>query len=134
MVNAGSYVPLCFRILLSMLMNSLLFIPCIRKELLMVPLPYFMHTGATNLVRPSMGSWISYGLGTENHNLPAFVTISPSSSKGGPRNYGNAFLPSIHQGTALGRAGNVNGAKIRNVENAMLTILKEKVALIYCRI
>jgi hypothetical protein len=79
-----------------------------------------MHTGATNLVRPSMGSWISYGLGSENHNLPAFVTISPSTSKGGPRNYGNAFLPSIHQGTALGRAGNVNGAKIRNVENAML--------------
>jgi len=84
------------------------------------PSTLFMHTGATNLVRPSMGSWISYGLGSENHNLPAFVTISPSTSKGGPRNYGNAFLPSIHQGTALGRAGNVNGAKIRNVENAML--------------
>ena len=84
------------------------------------PSTLFMHTGATNFVRPSMGSWISYGLGSENHNLPAFVTISPSTSKGGPRNYGNAFLPSIHQGTALGRAGNVNGAKIRNVENAML--------------
>lgn len=90
------------------------------------PSTLFMHTGATNLVRPSMGSWISYGLGTENQNLPAFVTISPSSSKGGPRNYGNAFLPSIHQGTALGRAGNVNGAKISNIENAMLNDSQRK--------
>jgi hypothetical protein len=90
------------------------------------PSTLFMHTGATNLVRPSMGSWISYGLGTENQNLPAFVTISPSSSKGGPRNYGNAFLPSIHQGTALGRAGNVTDAKIRNVENPMLNSEQRK--------
>ena len=85
------------------------------------PSTLFMHTGATNLVRPSMGSWISYGLGTENENLPAFVTIAPSASKGGPRNYGNSFLPSIHQGTALGRAGSVAEAKIRNIENAMLS-------------
>ena len=60
-------------------------------------------------------------LGTENQNLPAFVTISPSASKGGPRNYSNAFLPSIHQGTAIGRAGNVSGAKINNIDNAMLS-------------
>ena len=85
------------------------------------PSTLFMHTGATNLVRPSMGSWISYGLGTENENLPAFVTIAPSASKGGPRNYGNSFLPSIHQGTALGRAGSVAEAKIRNIENTMLS-------------
>ena len=85
------------------------------------PSTLFMHTGATNLVRPSMGSWVSYGLGTENQNLPAFVTISPSASKGGPRNYSNAFLPSIHQGTAIGRAGNVSGAKIKNIDNAMLS-------------
>ena len=85
------------------------------------PSTLFMHTGATNLVRPSMGSWISYGLGTENQNLPAFITISPSASKGGPRNYSNAFLPSIHQGTALGRAGNISGAKLKNIENSMLS-------------
>ena len=84
------------------------------------PSTLFLHTGATNLIRPSVGSWVSYGLGTENQNLPAFVSISPMASKGGPRNYGNAFLPSIHQGTALGRAGTMNGAKIKNIENAML--------------
>ena len=85
------------------------------------PSTLFLHTGATNLVRPSMGSWISYGLGTENENLPAFVTISPSAGKGGPRNYGDAFLPSIHQGTAVGRAGSASAVKIRNVDNAMLS-------------
>lgn len=69
------------------------------------PATLFLHTGATNLVRPSMGSWISYGLGTENSNLPAFVSITPSPSQGGPRNYSNAFLPARHQGVALGRAG-----------------------------
>ena len=89
-----------------------------------------MHTGATNLVRPSMGSWISYGLGTENQNLPAFVTISPSASKGGPRNYNNAFLPSIHQGTAIGRSGSVNDAKIKNIDNAMLNDAQREIALV----
>jgi hypothetical protein len=64
-----------------------------------------IHTGADNFVRPSMGSWISYGLGTENADLPAFVSISPSPTHGGPRNYGSAFLPAAHQGTTVGRAG-----------------------------
>lgn len=84
------------------------------------PSTLFLHTGATNLVRPSVGSWVTYGLGTENENLPGFVTISPSDSKGGPRNYSNAFLPTIFQGTALGRAGQPSRqAKIRNIENAV---------------
>jgi hypothetical protein len=69
------------------------------------PATLFLHTGTTNFIRPSMGSWVSYGLGTENENLPGFVSISPSMGNGGPRNYGNAFLPAIHQGTALGRSG-----------------------------
>eukprot|EP01031_Cornospumella_fuschlensis_P005763 gene5763-7156_t len=62
-----------------------------------------MHTGADNFVRPSMGAWVSYGLGTENADLPAFVSISPSATHGGPRNYGSAFLPAAHQGTTVGR-------------------------------
>src|SRR5690606_31473078 len=62
-------------------------------------------SGSINLIRPSMGSWVLYGLGTENQNLPGFVTISPSMGNGGPRNYSNAFLPAAYQGTAIGRAG-----------------------------
>ena len=85
------------------------------------PSTLFLHTGATNLVRPSMGSWVTYGLGTENENLPGFVTIMPSASKGGPRNYSNAFLPAIHQGTSVGRAGlPASKATIRNLNNTHL--------------
>jgi hypothetical protein len=69
------------------------------------PATLFLHCGSTSFVRPSMGSWIDYGLGTENENLPGFVSISPSAGNGGARNYGAAFLPARHQGTALGRAG-----------------------------
>ena len=82
------------------------------------PATLFLHTGATNLIRPSMGSWLSYGLGTENQNLPAFVTLHPPMSKGGPRNYSNSFLPTSHQGTAIGRAGvAVGNASIRHITN-----------------
>jgi hypothetical protein len=56
------------------------------------------HTGAINEVRPSMGSWLSYGLGTENENLPAFISIHPGSDV---RAYGAGFLPAAHQGTAI---------------------------------
>lgn len=68
------------------------------------PATLFLHTGATNSIRPSMGSWVHYGLGTENENLPGFVTIAPPLGNGGPRNFGNAFLPAVHQGTPVGRA------------------------------
>lgn len=87
------------------------------------PSTLFLHTGATNLIRPSVGSWITYGLGAENQNLPAFVTLQPSSSKGGPRNYSNAFLPPIYQGTAIGKAAQpASKAKLRNVENNSLSL------------
>lgn len=80
------------------------------------PATLFLHCGSTNFVRPSMGSWIVYGLGTENANLPGFVSIAPSNGNGGPRNYGNAFLPAIYQGTAIGRAGTgFSDATIRNL-------------------
>ena len=63
-----------------------------------------LHTGQANLVRPSVGAWVSYGLGSENENLPAFITISPPRGHGGVQNYGSAFLPAMHQGTAIGSA------------------------------
>ncbi len=84
------------------------------------PATLFMHTGATNLVRPSMGSWISYGLGTLNKDLPGFVTLCPSATKGGPRNYASAFLPAVHQGTAVGAAGKpASEATIRHMTNTV---------------
>ena len=57
-----------------------------------------LHTGVSIDVRPSMGSWFSYGLGTENENLPSFITIHPDSDV---RTYGAGFLPAAHQGTPV---------------------------------
>jgi len=63
-----------------------------------------LHTGSDNFVRPSIGSWVSYGLGTDNQNLPAFVTICPTLAHGGINNWGSAFLPAVFQGMPLGNA------------------------------
>ena len=80
-----------------------------------------LHTGQANLVRPSVGAWVSYGLGCENENLPAFVTISPPRGHGGVQNYGNAFLPASHQGTAIGSAElPVAKARVSNLGNARI--------------
>jgi hypothetical protein len=71
-----------------------------------------LHTGSDSLVRPSLGAWVSYGLGGENPNLPTFVSIAPSSGHGGPRNYGSAFLPAVHQATTIGRVGKLGDGTI----------------------
>ena len=65
-----------------------------------------MHTGSINFVRPSMGSWIAYGLGTENQDLPGFVAINPNGNPGGAQNYGSAFLPATYQGTSVAAGRN----------------------------
>ena len=61
-----------------------------------------MHTGSFQFTRPSMGSWLHYGLGSANENLPGFVTLNPPSTQGGASNYGSAFLPAQHQGLRIG--------------------------------
>lgn len=80
-----------------------------------------VHTGSDTFVRPSMGAWISYGLGTENESLPSFVTMSPTLGHGGVQNFGSAFLPPVHQATRIGTRGkNIkeSGAAIKNLTNA----------------
>jgi hypothetical protein len=78
-----------------------------------------LHTGSDNFVRPSMGSWITYGLGTENQDLPGFITICPTLAHGGVLNWGSAFLPAQYQGTALGNAAiPADRAQVRYIENA----------------
>lgn len=86
------------------------------------PATLFLHCGSTSFIRPSIGSWVTYGLGSENENLPGFVSIAPSAGNGGPRNYGSAFLPAAYQGTALGTAGGPAAeATIRNLDNPRLS-------------
>lgn len=68
---------------------------------------YQMNTGSILMGKPSFGSWVSYGLGTENSNLPAFVVMPDPGGglKGGPPAWGSAFLPAAHQGVPM-RPGN----------------------------
>jgi hypothetical protein len=60
-----------------------------------------MHTGSFFTARPSLGSWVSYGLGTENANLPSFVSIAPYTPYAGALIWANDFLPAYHQGTRV---------------------------------
>jgi hypothetical protein len=86
------------------------------------PATLFLHCGSTSFVRPSFGSWVNYGLGSENENLPGFISLGPPTGVGGSRNYGSAFLPSAHQGTAIGKEGKIDkNATIRNLSNADLS-------------
>jgi hypothetical protein len=80
-----------------------------------------VHTGSDNFIRPSIGSWVSYGLGTENANLPAFVTICPTLAHGGINNWSSAFLPAAYQGTPLGNASVPSDqARVKYISNPAL--------------
>jgi len=85
------------------------------------PAMLHLHTGNFVLARPSMGAWIMYGLGTENQNLPGFISMCPPVINGGAANYGTAFLPAVYQGTAIGNIKvNVKDAKVGNIKNPRL--------------
>ena len=90
-----------------------------------------MNTGSTLGGRPSLGSWVSYGLGTENQNLPGFVVLedNPGLVVNGPRNWGAGFMPAKYQGTAL-----QNGPEpIRNLatpKEVSAAVQKNKLALL----
>ena len=82
-----------------------------------------MHTGSFQFVRPSIGSWVLYGLGTENSNLPGFIALSPLKALGGSRYYASAFLPAAYQATSIGEAGkNIKDAAIENLTNPRLSV------------
>jgi hypothetical protein len=91
------------------------------------PATLFLHCGSTSFIRPSFGSWVTYGLGSENENLPGFISLASLTSSGGARNYGSAFLPAAHQGTAIGKNGTLDkNASIRNLGNADLSINEQR--------
>jgi hypothetical protein len=74
-----------------------------------------MHTGSSQFVRPSLGSWVLYGLGSGNDSLPGFVSIG-GGGVGGAQNYGNAFLPASYQGMRLGNENReVDKSQIANL-------------------
>jgi len=90
-----------------------------------------LHTGSANaaLTRPSMGSWLLYGLGTENQDLPGYVVINPTPNFGGAANYGSAFLPAYYQGTSVSDQGfmpNVQAANPHALEIEQLDLIQTR--------
>lgn len=75
-----------------------------------------MHTGNAQFVRPSLGAWTLYGLGTENDSMPGFVALNAPAASA--QNYGSAFLPAIYQGTKVGRNQQRGGAAQRGNSNS----------------
>ncbi len=91
-----------------------------------------MHTGNFQFVRPSLGAWTLYGLGTENDSLPGFVTLAPPN---GSQNYGSSFLPAIYQGTPIGKGARnrfstaADASPMSNLSNAKLSPELQRVQL-----
>ena len=86
------------------------------------PAMLHLHTGNFVFTRPSMGAWLVYGLGTDNQNLPGFVSMCPPLINGGSKNYGAAFLPAVYQGTPVGDIKTpIKNAQIGNLRNPNLS-------------
>src|SRR6266849_3527845 len=64
-----------------------------------------LHTGSSQFIRPSLGAWTLYGLGTESDDLPGFISVKPTGRNGGAQNYGSSFLPAACQATRIGNEG-----------------------------
>ncbi|MEO2048244.1 MAG: DUF1501 domain-containing protein [Pirellulales bacterium] len=93
-----------------------------------------MHTGTAQFIRPSLGAWTLYGLGTENASLPGFVSLSPPS--GSARNYGSSFLPAIYGGSKVGRSGRglrtsrgSSGESLPDIKNPALSSKQQRTQL-----
>jgi hypothetical protein len=84
------------------------------------PALLMMTSGETQPTRPSMGSWLLYGLGSENQNLPGFVVLCPGKPVVGPQLWSNSFLPGIYQGTHIHNARLDPKNVIANVSNGQL--------------
>jgi hypothetical protein len=81
----------------------------------------FMNTGSLRLPKPSMGSWVIYGLGTENQNLPGFISLrSGGLPPGGAANYQAAFLPGVYQGASVNTQAQSVQQMIQNIRNQYL--------------
>ncbi len=84
------------------------------------PALLMMNSGNMQPIRPSMGSWINYGLGTLNQNLPGFVAFCPGKPVVGPQLWSNSFLPGVYQGTHINNRETNPKKILRNVENKYL--------------
>ncbi len=79
-----------------------------------------MNSGNSQPTRPSLGSWLSYGLGTENQNLPGYVVLCPGKPVVGPQLWGNSFLPGIYQGCHINNSNLNPQSVIQHAHNSYL--------------
>jgi hypothetical protein len=95
------------------------------------PEAYLMlHTGSSQLIRPSLGAWTLYGLGTESDDLPGFIAVKPTGRNGGAQNYGSAFLPAACQATRIGNEGQpLAQARVGNIRNPRLDPAAQRLQL-----
>lgn len=88
-----------------------------------------LHCGKSLQSRPSMGSWITYGLGSENENLPGFVILNPSKVGAGSKLYSNAFLPGIYAGTPISKSlelSDAGGGRVDPKQRQMLDRVQQR--------
>lgn len=92
-----------------------------------------LHTGSTQFIRPSIGAWSLYGLGSEAENLPGFINLSAPIANGGAQKYGSAFLPAVFQGTPIGNLGPfgkpIGELKIENAINSRLSAEQQRLQI-----
>jgi len=87
----------------------------------------FMNTGSLRLARPSVGSWVLYGLGTENENMPGFISLRPGNvPPGGASNWQAAFLPGLYQGTSINTKSPNVDQMIENIRNPFLGLKEQR--------
>lgn len=83
-----------------------------------------MNTGSIRLVKPSVGAWVTYGLGTENQNLPGFIALAPGGTSAD--NLRSAFLPGAYQGTGVNTANTAIDKLIENIKNQYVSLPEQR--------
>jgi hypothetical protein len=87
-----------------------------------------MNTGSLRIAKPCLGSWVVYGLGTENQNMPGFVSLRPGGAlpPGGSQNWQSAFLPGIYQGTSVNTQAQAVDVMIQNIKNPYIPLPEQR--------
>ena len=87
-----------------------------------------MNTGSLRLAKPCMGSWVVYGLGTENQNMPGFISLRPGGGlpPGGTQNWQSAFLPGVYQGTSVNTSEPTVEEMIQNIKNPYISLNEQR--------
>jgi hypothetical protein len=87
----------------------------------------FMNTGSTRLARPSLGSWVLYGLGTENQNMPGYISLRPGGTPtGGSANWQSSFLPGVYQGVSINTKLPGVHQLIQNIRNQYTSLPEQR--------